>query len=424
MKKDNTLKTLKGFRDLLPEEVRIKQKAIKILRETFEFFGFQPLETPTLEYAKTLLGKYGEEADRLIYTFKDKGGRKVGLRYDLTVPTAKVLALYQNKIPLPFKRYQIQNAFRAEKPQRGRLREFTQCDIDIFGIRSPLADGEIILIIYTALKNLGFEEFKIMINSRQVLFSILEKAGINQKEDQLSTLRSIDKLGKKPQSEVKDELRAKGLKRDQVNSLLKEISRAEPDKELEMIFSFLKKNNLPKEFYQFTPYLVRGLDYYTRAIFETSVTRPKIGSVTGGGRYDNLVSQLGGPDVTGTGTTIGLERIIETIKENDLWPEIKAGKKIKVLVTIFSPELEEEAVRAARQLREKKIPTELYLDPEEKLEKQLKYADRTGIPYAIIIGPDEVENQLVSLKDLAKKKQKTLSLSQAVSQLKTRLEDI
>jgi histidyl-tRNA synthetase len=405
--------TLKGFRDLLPEEAKLKQRVIETLREVFESFGFQPLETPTLEYASTLLGKYGEEADKLIYTFKDKGGREVGLRYDLTVPVCKVLSLYQSKITFPFKRYQIQNLFRAEKPQRGRFREFTQCDVDIFGVKSPLADGEIILVIYTALKKVGLKEFTININSRQVLFALLEKAGIKEKGLRLSVLQSIDKLGKKPKEEVEKELEDKKISPEQIRKIFNALNKAKPDEELKQIFSFLKSSKVPEEYYQFNPSMVRGLDYYTRAIFETYVTKPKIGSVTGGGRYDNLVAQLGGPDISGTGTSIGLERIVEVIKEFKLWPDFKSPTK--VLVTIFSPELQEKSIKIANQLREASIPTELYLDPQAKLDKQLKYADRKKIPFAIIIGPDEVEKEVVVLKNLQSRSQKTIILEELFS---------
>ncbi len=416
MKRKNQPRTLKGFRDLLPREAIIKQQVIERLKKTFEEFGFQPLETPTLEYADVLLGKYGQEADKLVYTFKDKGGRKVGLRYDLTVPVCKVLALYQNQIPLPFKRYQIQNVFRAEKPQRGRFREFTQCDIDTFGIESPLADAEIIQVIYAALKNLGFKEFVVNINSRQVLFQLLEQAGINEKGRQLSVLQSIDKLDKKSQEEVEAELAEKGFSSQEIKSIFQAINKAEPNEELKQIFQFLKTNKIPERFWQFNPKMVRGLDYYTRAIFETYVTRPKIGSITGGGRYDKLVAQLGGPEITGTGSTIGLERIVEVIKDQQLWPELKTNPT-KVLVTIFSPELLEKSIEATNQLRTAGINTELYLDPNKKLDKQLKYADRKGIPYVLIIGPDEIRQKKALLKDFSSGQQFLLSLPEILTTL-------
>src|SRR4030042_6876894 len=178
--------TLKGFRDFLPEEMAIRQKVIDTLKEVFESYGYAPLETPSLEYAETLLGKYGDEADKLVYTFKDKGDRQIGLIYDLTVPASKVLALYSQNISLPFKRYQIQRIWRAEKPQKGRYREVLQCDVDSFGTTSPLADAEIIAIISQCLKKLNFKKFTIRINSRQVLFKLMKDLGINQEKKQLA----------------------------------------------------------------------------------------------------------------------------------------------------------------------------------------------------------------------------------------------
>ncbi|MBU2592113.1 MAG: histidine--tRNA ligase [Patescibacteria group bacterium] len=413
MNQKTKAQTLKGFRDILPEEIAIKKKAVSILVKVFESFGFQPVETPTLEYTDTLLGKYGQEADKLVYTFKDKGGRDVGLRYDLTVPICKVLSLYQNQIPLPFKRYQIQSAFRAEKPQRGRLREFTQCDIDIFGTASPLADAEIILVIYTALKKIGFQEFTININSRQILFKILNSAGIKNQKQQLSILRSIDKLDKKTKKEVENELYSKGLSKEQVSNLFSAIDNTLPGQDLKTIFDFLKLSKVPGKYYRFSPTMVRGLDYYTGTIFETYVTKPKIGSITGGGRYDNLVKQLGGPDIAATGTTIGLERIIEVIKEFNFWPNLKPCKT-KVLTTIFSDSqaLINTSIKITNKIRESGVAVELYPDPQTKLDKQLKYADKKGIPYALIIGPDEIKNNTVVLKDLIKKAQKELSLEE------------
>jgi len=407
-------KTLKGFRDFLPEELAIRYKAIEILRKTFTSFGFQPLETPTLEYTSTLLGKYGQEADKLVYTFQDRGGRQVGLRYDLTVPVCKVLAIYGQRLPLPFKRYQIQPVFRAEKPQRGRFREFTQCDIDIFGVSSPLADAEIILVLFHALKNLGFAEFQIKINSRQVLFKILEKSGVTKPSLQLSVLQTIDKLDKKTKAEVEKELSQKGLTATQIKQIFAALAQAKPNEELKQIFTFLKISKVPQKYYCFAPSLVRGLDYYTRAIFEAQVTKPKIGSVSGGGRFDNLVAQLGGPQITGTGTSIGLERIVEVIKEHRLWPQIKPTAT-KILVTVFSPELLPLSLRTANWLRQKGLAVELFLDPEKKLDKQLKYADRKGIPYALIIGPEEAEKNLVTLKNLSARTQKTLPLAKLPS---------
>jgi histidyl-tRNA synthetase len=408
--------TLKGFRDFLPEEMAIRQKVINTLKEVFESYGYTPLETPSLEYAETLLGKYGAEADKLVYTFKDQGKRDVGLIYDLTVPASKVLALYSQKINLPFKRYQIQRIWRAEKPQKGRYREVLQCDIDSFGTASPLADAEIIAIIYQSLKKLNFKKFTIRINSRQILSKLMKDLGIRQEKKQLTFFQSLDKLEKKPADEVKKELQKKGLSAEKITRLFSLIKKAKPDENLQQLFNYLNQLGIKKEFYRFDPSLVRGLDYYTGPIFETYVEEPKIGSITGGGRYDQLVKDLGGPDMPATGTTIGLDRICEVIKEKNLMPEI-ALTPIKVLVTIFSPELVKNSIELAKQLREAKIKTEFYLDPEAKLDKQLKYGDKKNIPFVIILGPEEIKRKTFTLRNMKAKSQEQLTLKSLLEKL-------
>jgi len=408
--------TLKGFRDFLPEKMIVRQRVIATLRTVFETYGFEPLETPALEYAETLLGKYGQEADKLVYTFQDRGGRKIGLRYDLTVPVARVLAQYQNQIPLPFKRYQIQSVWRAEKPQKGRYREFTQCDIDSFGSPSPLADAEIIAVIYYSLKKLNFEKFTIRINSRQVLFELMANLGIKPEKQQLSVLRTIDKLDKTDSAKIKNELEEKGLTKTKIEKLFSLIKSSQPDNNLKQLFNYLKWLGVDKKFYQFDPTLVRGLDYYTGPVFETLVEKPKIGSITGGGRYDQLIADLGGPDIPATGTTIGLDRICDVIQELNLWPDL-SPTSTQVLITVFSPEYLENSSRLASELREKGVKTELYLDPQTKLNKQIKYADKKGISSVVIIGPDEVKNQKVTFKNLLTGQQETISKKQLFSKL-------
>ncbi len=399
---------LKGFRDFLPEDMVIRQKVINTLKAVFESYGFEPVETPSLEYSSTLLGKYGEDADKMVYTFQDKGEREVGLIYDLTVPISKVLALYSEKIPLPFRRYQIQRIWRAENPQKGRYREVLQCDVDSFGVISPLADAEIVAIIYSCLKALDFKEFTIRINSRQVLFKLMEDLNITQKNQQLSILRIIDKLDKQSEKEVKIELEQKGLSAKKAEELFFLIESAKPDKNLEQLFNYLKNFGLDEKFYRFDPTLVRGLDYYTGPVFETYVEKPKIGSITGGGRYDNLIANLGGPNIPATGTTIGLDRICDVIKSQNLWPEVSLTTT-KVLVTVFSKEYLDNSLKIVSLLREKGIGSEIYLN-EDKLDKQIKYADKKGIKYVVILGPDEVKNKTVTIKDLTTGRQSTVAL--------------
>ena len=388
---------LKGFRDFLPEQMRVRNYVLSVMKEVFESFGFEPLETPSLEYKQTLLGKYGQETDRLVYTFKDKGNRDVGLIYDLTVPVSRVLASYRNRIKLPFKRYQVQKVWREDRPQKGRYREFTQCDFDIFGVISPLADAEIIAIIFEVLRRLKLEKFVIRINSRQVLFTILEKLGIKEVKQQQAILQSIDKLDKKSVETVREELIQKGFTDGLVESVFKELKRAVPDQNLQLMLELVESFGVPKEFFRFDPTLARGLAYYTGIIFETIMKEPKIGSVTGGGRYDKLISQLGGPDIPATGTTIGLDRICDVISELKLFKE-RRKTTTQVLVTVFNESLINESLKNFRLLKEKCLNVEIYLDLGSSLKKQLKYADKKGIPFAIILGPKEMKDKMVIIK--------------------------
>ena len=396
-----TPQTLKGFRDILPEKMRIRNYVLSIFKDVFESFGFEPLETPSLEYATTLLGKYGEEADRLVYRFKDRGGREVAMPYDLTVPVSKVLAMYQNKIPLPFKRYQIQRVWRAEKPQKERYREILQCDVDIFGVASPLADAEIIAVIYNVLGKLGFKKFTTRINSRQALFKMLENADLPEKM-WLTTLQTLDKIDRKGNASVKNELTEKGLSEEKAAGIISYWTALKPqenDESLVEIENYLKLLGVDQNSYKFDPTLVRGLDYYTGPIFETVVEKPKIGSITGGGRYDRLIAQLGGPETPATGTTIGLDRICDVISELGLL-EKELEPAAQALITIFSPELLGESIKLTNQLRAEGVNINLYPDPETRLDKQLKYADRGGIPYAIILGPQEIEKGQATIKNM------------------------
>ncbi len=405
--------TPKGFRDFLPEQMAIRSKIVDVLREVFEKYGFAELQTPALEYADILLGKYGEDAEKLMYLFKDSGGRDVGLKYDLTVPLARVMASHL-ELPRPFKRYQIQPVWRAENTQRGRYREFYQCDVDIVGSRSPLSDAEILVVTFDALTSLGFTNFTININSRMVLFGLMELAKI-PKELHLSVIRTIDKLDKKPQAEIKEELSSKGLSSGQIDDLFLAINKAVPDQYLQATIDAAKLYGVDDRLC-FEPSLARGLDYYSGPIFESVISDSKIGSVSGGGRYDNLLKQIGGLDEPAVGTTIGLERIVEIVSAAEIQKDISLTPA-KALITIFSPDMVNNSIELANSLRKACINIEVYPDTNTKIEKQLKYADLKEIPYAIIVGPEEINKNTITVKNLNERSQKELSFEQLLETL-------
>jgi len=392
----------KGFRDFLPEKSLQRNFLIEKLKTLFERFGFDPLETPTLEYAEVLLGKYGEEADKLIYIFEDKGGRKLGLRYDQTVPLARVVSQYQN-LPKPFKRYQVQSVFRAENPQKGRFREFIQADIDIVGEENLLAEVEIIAASLKIFKELGFKKTKIFINDRKN-FENLDKKVIS----------AIDKLEKVGEEKVIEEIaKTKAISCDEAKAILKQIKNKKPTEAILKLFSLLKTYDLKdEEDFVFKPTLARGLDYYTGIIFEAVDDNYKGGSLGGGGRYDNLIGIFLENSIPACGFAFGFDRLLEAGNELNLFP--KKSTATKVLVTIFSKNFTEKSIKVATVLREKNINTELFLNPEKKLDKQLKYADKKGIPYVLILGEEEAKKNVVKLKDLKTGKQQEVTLEQLI----------
>ena len=412
MQKQN-LQTLKGFRDFLPSQKRARDLVLAKIKSSFELYGFEPLETPTLEYAELLLGKYGDEADKLVYSFADRGGRQVALRYDQTVPTARVLSQYQNELGKGFRRYQIQNVFRADKPQKGRYREFTQCDADIFGITSELADAEILAVYYNIYKSLGLTDLVIEFNDRDTLISTLSPYA-SKTVPVSSIIQSVDKLDKLTTSEVITELVAKGISKKDATQALADIESAVPSPNLEAILQGVTELGVPATSLKFNPTIARGLDYYTGMIFEGKIPG-ETGSVGGGGRYDQLIKNLGGPSIPAVGFGLGFDRTIEVLISRSL---ISSSPTTRVLVTVFSPTLQGSSLSVAKQLREAGVFTELYPDPADKLNRQFKYADKKGIPYALVIGQDELSKNLVTLKNLATRKQTCIPLSEAISNLK------
>jgi histidyl-tRNA synthetase len=408
------LQTLKGFRDFLPATKQQRDWVTQQIKSVFEKFGFAPLETPTLEYASLLLGKYGDEADKLVYSFEDRGGREVALRYDQTVPSARVLSEYQNELPKYFRRYQIQNVFRADKPQKGRFREFTQCDVDIFGTNSPLADAEILACTYAVYKQLGFKNVELKINDRQVLMEILAPLA-NDEVDIFSIIQSIDKLDKLPPEKVVAELLKKGLAEEEAESALSKLAEAQPSENLAEIMNQAINLGIPQENLVFSPQLARGLDYYTGMIFEVTSSDYAVGSMGGGGRYNNLIQELGGPEMPAVGVGLGFDRIVEACLELELIPQ-GIEQQTQVMVSVFDEKTLDRSLEVTKQFREAGIKTLLY--PQlDKLGKQFKYADQLNIPFAVVIGENELQENKLTLKNLATREQSLLSVDEAVKMI-------
>lgn len=391
------VQTLKGFRDFLPAEARKRNYVIGILKSVFESYGFEPLETPALEYEEILLGKYGEEGDKLMYRFEDNGKRRVALRYDQTVPLARVVAQYQNNLAFPFNRYQIQPVWRAENTQKGRFREFVQCDIDSVGTPSLLADAAIIEIATASLEALGFKNYKILINDRKIFDGV-----------KASAIPIIDKLEKIGEENVKRLLQEEGLD----NSILDQVQKTPPTEDVKQIMKYAEELGVEKSKILFSPTLARGLDYYTGMIFEIKIDGYTTGSVCGGGRYDNLIGMFAGRSIPAVGCAFGFDRLIEAMQDLDLFSNLQATT---VLVTVFSPELLNKSIKVCELLNKANIPQELYFDPEVKMEKQLKYADQKRIPYVVIIGPDEAEKNLVTLRNMKTREQKTVNFEEMLN---------
>ncbi len=411
---NQTPQTLKGFRDFLPPEKRNRDLVLKALTATAETFGFEPLETPTLEYAALLLGKYGDEADKLVYTFTDKGDRAVGLRYDQTVPTARVLSQYQHVLPTYFRRYQTQNVFRADKPQKGRYREFQQFDIDIFGSTHTIADAEILSATYSAFMALGFTSTQLLINDRKSLVGRLTSFTTDQ-VSVFSLIQSIDKLDKLSASQVIEELKAKGLNADSAAKVIASLDDVQIPENLQKIMALAKDLGVPQEALVFSPALARGLDYYTGMIFEIRIPEYTVGSVGGGGRYDTLIADLGGPQIPAVGMAFGFDRIVEAAMELHLLPA--SIHTAQVLVTVFDDTTLTQSLNCAAALRKAGINCQIY--PElDKMGKQIKLANDQKIPYVVIIGPEEAEKNLITLKNLESGEQTQCSVDDVVKVLR------
>jgi histidyl-tRNA synthetase len=425
----------KGTRDFLPEQMAKRNFVINIIKDVFERFGFEPLETPSIELWDTLSGKYGEEGDQLTYKFIDRGDREVGLRYDLTVPLSRVIAMYP-QIPKPFKRYQIQPVWRADKPQKGRFREFFQCDIDIIGSPSNIADAEIIATLYYVLEKLNFKKFIMRINSRKIISGITEISGAGLSAEQ-DVARAIDKMDKIGIDGVEDELRNRNISKNGIKKILQvlAINGSNIEKinqtsallkssqiglngiqEVENLFKYLKLYEIPEKVLLFDLYLARGLDYYTGPIYETVMEEPKIGSITGGGRYDKLIGMFAGTDQPATGSSIGLERIITVMDELSMFPH-KLETQVQVLVSVFDDECLPYSLKVVTLLRKAGINCDIYTG-KSKLRGQFGLANDKNIPLVIIAGPDEIKDDKVNLKNMRLGKQKKIPLNSLVKEIK------
>lgn len=388
------VQTLKGFRDFLPSEAKKRAYVINTLKTVFSSFGFEPLETPALEYEEILMGKYGEEGDKLMYRFTDNGDRRVALRYDQTVPLSRVVAQYQNDLAFPFKRYQIQPVWRAENTQKGRFREFLQCDIDSVGTTSTLSDAEILAVIAKAFRTLGFSAFRILVNDRANFKGLPTKA-----------ITIIDKLKKIGADNVKKELAEIGTDPKTLDSLLS----LSPSSYLQDVLDNAEKLGVSKDTLVFEPTLARGLDYYTGIIIEVEIEGYTVGSVGGGGRYDELIGMFSATSYPAVGFAFGFDRIMEAMSEQDLFPVSAQEASAKVLVTIFDKAYLSSSFAVFGKLQNLGIPSELYVGT-GTMEKQLKYANQKNIPYVVIIGENEVKDEIITLKDMRNRTQKSLKL--------------
>jgi histidyl-tRNA synthetase len=424
----------KGTRDFGPAVVKKRQYIFQTIRETFELFGFQPLETPSMENLNTLTGKYGEEGDKLIFKILDNGeilGRaqqakdsrelatlicEKALRYDLTIPFARYVVMNQHELALPFKRYQMQPVWRADRPQKGRYREFYQCDADVVGSNSLLNEVELLMIYDRVFTKLGMQGYEVRVNNRKILSGLAEKIG--KPELLMDITIAIDKLDKIGEAGVNEELLNRGLSQqdvDIINNFLRiEGNNAEKLQQLQTLLqgstiaqkgieelSFVLNSGLGR--FQAAPIvdvtLARGLNYYTGLIVEAKAPAAvKMGSIGGGGRYDDLTGLFGLPGLSGVGISFGVDRIYDVLEELQLFPST-AQQSTKVLFLNLGEQALPVAFNHVMQLRDKGIAAEVFHE-QAKMDKQMKYADKRGIPYVVIIGESELQENMLSIKNL------------------------
>ena len=424
------------MRDFLPEDVRRREYVIGVIRRVYERYGFEPLETPAVENLDTLLGKYGDEGSQLVFKILKRGEHEktgeadLALRYDLTVPLARVVAQHQAKLPRLFKRYQIQPVWRADRPARGRFREFYQCDVDLLGSTSPVVEAELCAAVSEALSELGFSEFVIRLNDRRVLTALLDAAGVDATLHG-PALVALDKLDKIGADRVAGELAERGIAADAGAALLSyfdvraggdaklggcndELERLEAAigdgpgraalESLREIVALVSGTRTADKI-RIDPSLARGLSYYTGAIMEVAVA-DLAGSLGGGGRYDNLIGMFSGSNVPACGFSLGLERILVVMAERGMFPPTLATSPADVMVAMFDESAAANTLRVADHLRASGLRVLVYPDA-DKLGKQIKYADGRSIPFVVLLGDDEIKAGTVTVKDLVANTQQT-----------------
>lgn len=397
------LQTLKGFRDILPLDARKRAWVKNIMVSTAQLWGYEPIESPTLEPYSLFKGEIGED-EKLFYKFEDNGGREVMLRYDQTVPTCRYVAANQNDLTFPFRRYQYQSVFRAENAQRGRYREFTQFDLDIFGVADASADAEVMAVNLDTYLKLGFKKPLIIFNNRDLMKDIPYEAIV-----------AIDKLKKIGKDGVIADMVTKGISSSAAQKYFDQVQNIQPDETIKTIITYLEDSGFGKQYYRFEPTLARSFSYSEGPIWEIVIEDYTVGSVGGGERYDGMMERLTGMKIPSTGIAYGFDRTVEAADQLGLIP---TSQSTRLLLTIFSPSLQGQSLKVAQSLRSAGINTELYPDPTDKLDKQFKYADKKGIPYALVIGEDEVAGEVVTLKNLATREQLTLPLDEVIAKLR------
>ena len=436
-----------GTRDFLPGDVRRREYVIDVVRRVYERYGFEPLETPAFENIETLTGKYGEEGNKLIFKILRRGEHEgsgeadLALRYDLTVPLARVVAQYQNELPRFFKRYQIQAVWRADRPARGRFREFFQCDIDAMGSTSLVVEAELLASISDVMTTLGFEEFTIRLNHRRALTAILECAGIPEPQHN-EALVALDKLDKVGIDGVGAEWRSRGIDAQAAVACLEfftGLTSVDPRTgALERLRQFVRRHNHGPtavaeldEIVALTdgtaahgriridPSLARGLSYYTGAIMELAVPHLS-GSLGGGGRYDHLIGMFLGKDVPACGFSLGLERVIVVMTEREMFPAAVASGGVDAMVTLWSRETRADGLAFAGELRRQSLRVDVYPDA-DKIAKQLKYAASRGVRFVIIQGEDERARGEAAIKDLQSGEQTSVPRAGAAAFIRSRL---